>query len=840
MNIAFDSIALLGPMSKNSGIGNYVLSQFKTILHQDKENQYFFFNIFGNTNIFSEEVQSGLLKENDFMCVHKDGKFFYTPGFLDFYGELIRTYIKKNKIDIFYITSPFEKNVPTYKREWFEEVRVIITVYDIIPYIFKDHYLSDQSAIDWYMNCVDMLRWADRLVVISKKVKDDLIELLNFDEDRIDVIWGAPDSEFNIINISKHEKDKLFKKYNIDSPFVMCTCGDHEREKISGLISAYGKLSEELHRKYQLVIVCKLEIAVIDRFQKLAKDYGVKNNVIFTNFISDEELSQLYNLATLVAFPSIYERFGFSIFETWACGTPVLTSCDSGLDRIAEDSAILVDSNSIDSITDGLTYALTECDLEELAKRGKKSLNPFTWDNVIKATINAFNKTIRKQDIEITDTESAKSKIAFFTPLPPIQSGISDYSVDIIQALKDYFDIDIFIDDGYIPNCDLSQNVRIFNYRDYKKMKHKYLTSIFQIGNNTYHIYMWPYVQGEKGIIELHDYNLHGVVNYESFSRIPNYKRYKRYLREDYSEKVIDHIIDTNEPDYNYTVNSFLINYADKIIVHSKEAKRKLLEKDIRRQVYFIHHYANINSLSDRKSSRKKTGLPENSFVFCAFGHIQETKRAIPIIKAFSKIISRYGNIRLVFVGKLAPHFEEEFQREILINCLQKSVSVTGFTKLEEFNTYIDASDICLNLRWPYNGETSGSLMRILAAGKAVIVNDIGSFSEIPNDACFKLPSAEGMKPDEEVDYIADAMEQLILNESLRNKLKKNARKYAEEYLDIRKIALQYINIILSDSKYGSCLTNQLLRDLHKEILLFDKEEFDRVSYTLSYICPKQ
>ena len=92
MNIAFDSIALLGPMSKNSGIGNYVLSQFKTILHQDKENQYFFFNIFGNTNIFSEEVQSGLLKENDFMCVHKDGKFFYTPGFLDFYGELISAF----------------------------------------------------------------------------------------------------------------------------------------------------------------------------------------------------------------------------------------------------------------------------------------------------------------------------------------------------------------------------------------------------------------------------------------------------------------------------------------------------------------------------------------------------------------------------------------------------------------------------------------------------------------------------------------------------------------------------------------------------------------------------
>lgn len=68
MNIAFDGIAILGAMSKNRGIGNYAVNQFREIVRQDQENRYFFFNVLEETDIFKEEIQEGLLQEDDFVA----------------------------------------------------------------------------------------------------------------------------------------------------------------------------------------------------------------------------------------------------------------------------------------------------------------------------------------------------------------------------------------------------------------------------------------------------------------------------------------------------------------------------------------------------------------------------------------------------------------------------------------------------------------------------------------------------------------------------------------------------------------------------------------------------
>ena len=173
MNIAFDGIAILGAMSKNRGIGNYAVNQFREIVRQDQENRYFFFNVLEETDIFKEEIQEGLLQEDDFCCV-KDDFALAIPNFEMMYGALVKEYIQKNQIDIFYITSPFDGHLPPYQKEWFEGAQVVATVYDIIPYIMSERYFSQKSDMTWYMERVDMLRWVNRLLVISQSVKDEI------------------------------------------------------------------------------------------------------------------------------------------------------------------------------------------------------------------------------------------------------------------------------------------------------------------------------------------------------------------------------------------------------------------------------------------------------------------------------------------------------------------------------------------------------------------------------------------------------------------------------------------------------------------------------------------
>lgn len=796
MKIAFDAIALLGAMSKNRGIGNYALDLFSTMLKQDKENEYYFFNVLEDTDYLQNEVERGRLVREDLFCIH-EGRFFALQDMGDLYGELIRSFIRKHEIDVFMITSPFDAQYPTYRKEWFEGTRVVTIVYDIIPYVMQDHYFPNKGDMAWYLEKLEQLEWADQLLVISQSVKDDLVQYLHLPGDNIHVIWGAPGQKFQLLDISPAYKEALYKKFKINSPFVMCTGGDDERKNIAGLIAAFGKLPKELIQTYQLVIVCKLQKAAVKRYTELAEKCGLKGRVVLTNFVSDEELVSLYNLASLVVFPSVYEGFGLPVVEAWACGTPVLTSNNSSLGQIGEGAAELVDPHDPDDIARGLAVALQSEKLEELTKLGWQKLPMFQWTKVARDTV-AFMEQL--QPVKMRD-DGPKAKIAFFTPLPPLQSGISDYSADVIGALSQYFDIDVYVDSGYKVHCELPENVVCKVHTQYAENRAEYRDTVFQVGNSEYHIYMWEYITKYGGTVVLHDYNLHGVVQFKTMARDQDIRRYREILLGDYDKKEVEPYIASVEKGgaikiHEMEVNSFLLNCADKIIVHSADAKKKLLEKDVARNVSRIPSYVKIEPLIEARAAKAALQIPEDKFVFAAFGHVHDTKRALPIVKAFARLQAEHPNAKLVFVGKLDEGLAPRFKA--LVNALGVSdqVTVTGYTSLDDFRQYIDATDVCLNLRWPYNGETSGSLMRILGKGKCVVVNNIGSFGEIPDEACVKLPSVEVMSEKQEIEAIYNAMLDLFVHQDTRHQLEKAARKYAEENLDLPIIAQQYRNVI--------------------------------------------
>ena len=814
MNIAFDATAILGPMSKNRGIGNYALSQFKTMMELDKINHYYFLNFFEEFTFKMGGFENKNLKEFYFDC-GIDRFLACNKDYEEIIGDIIQKFIKENEIDVFYITSPFDGHIFTYKKEWFEGVNVVATIYDIIPYVMKDTYLSDNKSYEWYMGCAANLKWINRLLVISGSVKNDLIKYLCLDEKKIDIIYGAVDDRYRKIDITYDEKKNLYEKFNIKEHFIMCTGGDDSRKNMKELIKAYSKLPESLINKFQLVIVCKLSPNAVQIYTDAILKYGLEERVVLTNFVSDDELLQLYNLASLMAFPSKYEGFGLPVVEAFACGTPVLTSNNSSLGEIAKGAAVLVDPFNIEDITRGLEFILTEADTDQNIKNGYEKLKMFQWSNVATNALCAINqlKPIKTRE------DKSKKKIAFFTPLPPLESGISDYSVDILNNLSRYFDIDVYIDDNYTATCSLNENIRVYNHKYFKKNSSKYFDILYQVGNSLFHTYMYSYIKKYKGTVVLHDYNMHSVAQAEALHKQKNnMKLYRDYLLEDFSEDVVKFFLDdlkngssqlkTSEME----LNGFITNYAAKIIVHSDEAREKLLRKNIATNVRTIRSYATIMPLQDAIITKEKYGYLIDDIIISSFGHIHETKRVIPILNAFNRLCRKYENVRYLFVGKLDLQMVDIFQQYIEANALEGRVTVTGYVDLAAFEDYIDLSDICLNLRYPYNGETSGSLMRILSKGKCVIVNNIGSFREIPDDCCLKIPDAKELTNAIEIDVIYDAMETLVANEEYRRKLSESARRYAEEELDINVIAKQYYDYILEELTHG--LNEKTLRNI--------------------------
>src|SRR6185437_2983797 len=137
------------------------------------------------------------------------------------------------------------------------------------------------------------------------------------------------------------------------------------------------------------------------------------------------------------------------------------------------------------------------------------------------------------------------------------------------------------------------------------------------------------------------------------------------------------------------------------------------------------------------------------------------------------------------------PHPEFPIEQMIQSMGLSANVRVLGFVPIEEFVGYIAATDIILNLRFPTVGESSGTLLRSLGLGKAVLVSDIGSFSEFPDDVCLKVPVGAG-----EEDLIFEYLNLLVSRPEVAQALGARARNYVAEECNWDSVARQYAGFL--------------------------------------------
>ncbi|WP_042165731.1 glycosyltransferase family 4 protein [Paenibacillus gorillae] len=637
MNIAIDVLAILGPDSKNRGIGNYTTSHLKKMFELDKENRYFLINFYEDTSLKDILNYSDNVSEHYFY-LGSDGFLGKEIAFNSILGGIVKKFIQENDIQVYYFTSPVDSLI-SYDIEWFSEIQTVATLYDIIPYVFKERYLTDKTTYKRYMAQMNNLKRMDKLLAISKNAKDDFIKHFNVHSSKVDVIYAGTDECYRKIEISSLELQELKNRYGIEQKYIMCTGGDDDRKNISKLIEAYAKMPQSLINEYQLVIACKLSKQSEERYYVEAAKFKVRERVILTNFVPLDHLIQLYNLAHIVAFPSQYEGFGLPVVEAMACGTPVLTSNNSSLGEIAEGAAVLVDPFNTKDMTRGLVEILQEADLEYLIHKGTERVKMFTWDMVAQSTITSINSIKITEVITVSEN---KKKIAFFTPLPPLKSGISDYSVDILNELSKYFVIDVFIDKNYKPDCHLADTITVYDHGKFKSRENNYQEIIYQMGNSEYHAYMLDYIKENPGTLVLHDYNLHGLL-FHLVSTKENIEQYKKYLYEDYDKEQVNRYVNDFQSGkvpprlYEIPSNGIVTNYSNKIIVHSDYAKRLLLEKDIQRNVKKIESYAEIKELDSIAEARTKLNINQDNIVLSAFGHIHETKRIMPVLKAFQK-----------------------------------------------------------------------------------------------------------------------------------------------------------------------------------------------------------
>jgi glycosyltransferase involved in cell wall biosynthesis/SAM-dependent methyltransferase len=392
-------------------------------------------------------------------------------------------------------------------------------------------------------------------------------------------------------------------------------------------------------------------------------------------------------------------------------------------------------------------------------------------------------------------------RIAYFSPLPPCRSGIADYSEALLPELARHADIDVFIEDCEPAGRELRERVRVRHWREFEEeqARRPYDSILYHIGNNPLHVYIYDLAVRIPGVLMLHEFNLHYLLADVTIVR-QDWDGYFRELEYNVGAGALERAAGVRrgeiEPDYSgVAMNRRLLENSRAAIVHSGYMARLIRDAGFSLPLAGIPHGVAAPP-DEREAARARLGLDHQPTVG-AFGFLKPYKRIRSAIQALSRLVPWFPDIQLLLVGEEHPHYPlRPLVREL---GLDEHVRIPGFVGLNEFISSMSACDVCLNLRCPTVGESSGSLLREMALGRAVIVSDLGSYAELPDDACIKLPPG-----DIEVEWLVEYLRALLNDPGLREALGSRARQWAAEECSWAKVARQYAAFLKEQGAGGS------------------------------------
>jgi glycosyltransferase involved in cell wall biosynthesis len=330
-------------------------------------------------------------------------------------------------------------------------------------------------------------------------------------------------------------------------------------------------------------------------------------------------------------------------------------------------------------------------------------------------------------------------RLAWFSPLPPSTSGIAAYSAELLPLLDAR---------GHLIDRFTAANAQDFVW---KMRRAPYDLVVYQLGNAACHDYMWAYLFHYRGMVVLHDAQLH---------QARALALTKRWLprRDDYLAEFV-----ANHPDAPPAIGDvvaagfgqslyphwphvrLVIESARLTIVHNRRLLADLRERYPEARLEAIEMGvadplvqdkrppeggSHENGHQGRSALLDAHGIPSDAVVLAAFGGMTPEKRLPSLLRAVSALAPRHPKLHLLLVGQAATHYD--VPKDAARWGIGDRVHVTGYVANARLPEYFAAADLCACLRWPTNRETSASWLRCLAAGRVTLISDLADLGDVP------------------------------------------------------------------------------------------------------------
>lgn len=357
------------------GIGRYTEELIRNLVGLDKDNKYHIFlskSAAENFPIYAPNLsKTGV----DFSHYSYSEQFKYP------------IILKKTDLDLIHYTN---FNSPIF----FTSIPSVATIHDLTLWFFPG-----RGQKSWFRRMIYRLvikrtcENAKRIIAITKKTKQDIVELLGINPEKITVIYEAVPSNYKVVNNDQKIK-KLKHKFNISKPYVMYVGQWREHKNIVRMIRAFSLLSRRYGVDYQLVMVGRVD----NRYPQVMatiKELGLTNQVVFTGYVPDSELPYIYNGAEFFVWPSLYEGFGLPPLEAMACGVPVVSSNASCMPEVLGDAAYYFDPLSVEAIAKAMADVASSYALKrELRLKGLRQAKKYSFEKATKQTSNIYKQVL--------------------------------------------------------------------------------------------------------------------------------------------------------------------------------------------------------------------------------------------------------------------------------------------------------------------------------------------------------------------------------------------------------------------------------------------------------------
>jgi glycosyltransferase involved in cell wall biosynthesis len=265
-------------------------------------------------------------------------------------------------------------------------------IHDLTCWVMPEHH-TDANVRAAHQMADRIWRHADGLIAVSASAKEDAVRMVGLKPENIQVIpHGVPETYFTV---SGEQAARVRRSLGLAKPYALSVGTVEPRKNLERLLDSWSALPQDTRQQFDLVVAGPAgwqSTAILARLRSAA------GGVRYLGYVAENDLAGLTAGATLLAYPSLYEGFGFPLAQAMACGLASVTSHVSSMPEVAAGSALLVDPFSEREIRDALLRLLTTPDLRaELGRKGRAhALANYRWEIAARQSWEFFERVVGK------------------------------------------------------------------------------------------------------------------------------------------------------------------------------------------------------------------------------------------------------------------------------------------------------------------------------------------------------------------------------------------------------------------------------------------------------------